>query len=122
MSKMPVMQDFVLPVGGVCDFAYEESRHRKRSWAHSAILALAALGAAAVFFAYQGYLAKILVLGRRTGIDDLGPFYHSVKTHDDLCVGGVSHSGHIGLEGDSESRPKRSFFWCVACISRILLL
>ncbi|GJE90245.1 serine carboxypeptidase-like protein [Phanerochaete sordida] len=41
----------------------------------------------------------------------LEPFYHNVTTHDSLCLGGTSHSGHIGLAGDSEASPKRSFFW-----------
>ncbi|KIP01261.1 hypothetical protein PHLGIDRAFT_374536 [Phlebiopsis gigantea 11061_1 CR5-6] len=39
------------------------------------------------------------------------PFYHSVRTHDDLCVGGVSHSGYVGLQGDAKDAPRRSFFW-----------
>ncbi|EKM53860.1 uncharacterized protein PHACADRAFT_184904 [Phanerochaete carnosa HHB-10118-sp] len=107
MSKAPVVQDFALPVGAVRDFTYESKRRR---W-FSAILALVALGATAIFFAYQGHLARVLILGRHTGINYLDSFYHSAKTHDDLCVGGVSHSGYIGLEGDSEGKPKRSFFW-----------
>lgn len=118
MSK--VKQDIVLPVGAVRDFANEGNRHRRRPSARSAILTLVALGTTAVF-SHQGHLARALVYGRREGTDVLGRFYHSVKTHDDLCVGGVSHSGYIGLNGDSEDTPKRSFFWCVTCISRMLL-
>ena len=45
------------------------------------------------------------------------PFYHSVRTHDDLCLGGVSHSGYIGLQGDGEDAPRRAFFWCVSSLS-----
>ncbi|KAF8320085.1 alpha/beta-hydrolase [Clavulina sp. PMI_390] len=45
---------------------------------------------------------------------DLGTFYSSVKEND-LCRGPygnlTSFSGHIGLNGDSDDDPKRSFFW-----------
>ncbi|KAF8581123.1 alpha/beta-hydrolase [Ramaria rubella] len=45
----------------------------------------------------------------------LPPFYAHVTSPQDICPvenrKSVSHSGHIGLEGDSEDKPKRSFFW-----------
>lgn len=45
----------------------------------------------------------------------VGAFYSNVTAHSDLCVGyygeAVSRSGYIGLKGDSEENPKRSFFW-----------
>lgn len=45
-----------------------------------------------------------------------GTFHATVKTQKDLCPddGGVqkiSRSGYIGLLGDSESAPRRSFYW-----------
>ncbi|EKM53883.1 uncharacterized protein PHACADRAFT_209728 [Phanerochaete carnosa HHB-10118-sp] len=106
-----VKQDLVLPLGAARDFTNERSRPRKRPSVCSAALALLALGATAMAFAHQDHLARALLYGRREGKDGLGPFYHIVKTHDDLCVGGVSHSGYIGLNGDNEDTPKRSFFW-----------
>ncbi|KAJ7153222.1 alpha/beta-hydrolase [Mycena filopes] len=42
-------------------------------------------------------------------------FYHNVTAVQDVCVDihnrSASHAGHIGLRGDSEKSPKRSFFW-----------
>lgn len=47
---------------------------------------------------------------------DVG-FYHLVSKADGLCTGvngpAPSFAGWIGLEGDSDMKPKRSFFWCV---------
>ncbi|EKM51076.1 uncharacterized protein PHACADRAFT_263045 [Phanerochaete carnosa HHB-10118-sp] len=111
MSKMK--QDYVLPVEAVRELAYEGGRHRRRFSACSAVLVLVALGVTTIFFTFYGHLTRALVLSHHGGIKELGPFYHSVMTHDDLCAGGVSHSGYIGLQGDSEDTPKRSFFWCV---------
>ncbi|KAF9002604.1 alpha/beta-hydrolase [Hymenopellis radicata] len=42
---------------------------------------------------------------------DLGSFYHNVSTTDAVCPGVETHSGYIGLKGDSDKTPKRSFFW-----------
>ncbi|EKM54920.1 uncharacterized protein PHACADRAFT_197351 [Phanerochaete carnosa HHB-10118-sp] len=55
--------------------------------------------------------ASLLFIGNISYAHELEPFFHLVKTHDDLCIGGTSHSGYIGLEEDSEDKPKRSFFW-----------
>ncbi len=38
------------------------------------------------------------------------PFFSNV-TISELCESGFSYSGHIGLKGDTEEKPKRSFFW-----------
>ncbi|KAJ7452746.1 Alpha/Beta hydrolase protein [Mycena galericulata] len=40
-------------------------------------------------------------------------FYHHVEKQVGICANSsaVSYSGHIGLHGDTESMPKRSFFW-----------
>ncbi|KAF8215114.1 Alpha/Beta hydrolase protein [Mycena galopus ATCC 62051] len=42
-------------------------------------------------------------------------FYANITSPTNLCTSpqgpSVSHSGYIGLEGDSENTPKRSFFW-----------
>lgn len=44
----------------------------------------------------------------------IGAFYHTPVKPTGLC--GVSYAGHIGLKGDSEEQPKRSFYWYVAII------
>ncbi|KAJ6508230.1 alpha/beta-hydrolase [Mycena sanguinolenta] len=42
-------------------------------------------------------------------------FYADIATPANICPSpqgpSVSHSGYIGLKGDSETEPKRSFFW-----------
>ncbi|KAJ6457012.1 alpha/beta-hydrolase [Mycena vitilis] len=45
-------------------------------------------------------------------------FYHNISEVKSLCAVSiknqtqpVSYSGHVGLDGDSEESPKRSFFW-----------
>ncbi|KAF7373929.1 hypothetical protein MSAN_00605300 [Mycena sanguinolenta] len=44
-------------------------------------------------------------LGRAT-------FYHNItEVHGFQCVDQTSYAGHIGLKGDSDSSPRRSFFW-----------
>ena len=110
MSKAE--QTYVLPVTAAAEYVYGGGR-RTRVSAFSATLALLALVASAALFAHQAHLLPALVSGQRAH-EDLGAFYHSVKVHDDLCVGGTSHSGYVGLRGDSEEAPKRSFFWCAA--------
>ncbi|CAK5270086.1 unnamed protein product [Mycena citricolor] len=43
------------------------------------------------------------------------PFFSHIAQPRGLCAGvngpSVSHAGHIGLAGDSDADPKRSFFW-----------
>ncbi|KAF8215058.1 alpha/beta-hydrolase [Mycena galopus ATCC 62051] len=43
------------------------------------------------------------------------PFYVNITSPTNICTSpqgsSVSYSGYIGLEGDSETTPKRSFFW-----------
>ncbi|KAF7298669.1 SET domain-containing protein [Mycena indigotica] len=45
----------------------------------------------------------------------MAPFFVNITDPGDLCVApagpSVSHSGYIGLKGDNEETPKRSFFW-----------
>ncbi|KAJ7661957.1 alpha/beta-hydrolase [Mycena polygramma] len=42
-------------------------------------------------------------------------FYHNITEVQDVCVGvskqTTSYAGHIGLQGDNNKSPKRSFFW-----------
>ncbi len=44
-------------------------------------------------------------------------FFYNITSPQGLCVSptghDVSHSGYIGLKGDTEDHPKRSFFWYV---------
>ena len=103
MSK-PI-HDTILPLQ-----ARESGDQPKRSLFRvgTVVLALTALGLAAGLYASN----VIIGLERKGGrLRELEPFYSSVKTHDDLCIGGVSHSGYIGLKGDTDDAPKRSFFW-----------
>lgn len=109
-------QDFLLPLETPRDFGPNSNGQRRLL---SAVITLAALGVATLYFAYSGHLPGALVYNERESGGVLGPFYHSIKTHDDLCVGGISHSGYIGLKGDSEDTPKRSFFWCVVRLFNI---
>lgn len=64
------------------------------------------------------FLVNFLGVLSRTA-DDVG-FYHLVSKADDLCVGvngpAPSIAGWIGLTGDSDVKPKRSFFWYVRCV------
>ncbi|KAF7297878.1 SET domain-containing protein [Mycena chlorophos] len=43
------------------------------------------------------------------------PFFYNISEPGELCPAvagpGVSHAGYIGLKGDSEETPKKSFFW-----------
>lgn len=64
----------------------------------------------------QGYVSAVFS-SRETN----SPFYHHVVVTDpNICPAingkGVSYSGHIGLKGDTEAEPKRSFFWYVALV------
>lgn len=94
---------------------YENNRQAKRPWLRVGIaaIALAALGLTTGLFALNGTMGQVAFDGKSGQARGLEPFYSSVKTHDDVCVGGVSHSGYIGLKGDTEDTPKRSFFWYV---------
>ncbi|KAJ7643133.1 alpha/beta-hydrolase [Mycena polygramma] len=69
-----------------------------------------------------GMLAAIMVYGTWLAITSFFPiqpqsplFYFRVSEVKGICLGvtnrTVSHAGHIGLDGDSEDAPKRSFFW-----------
>ena len=89
-----------------------ESGRRPSVRVRTAVLALTALGLASGWFALNG-IAGAERSKEGAQLRELEPFYSSVETHDDLCVGGVSHSGYIGLKGDTEDTPKRSFFWYV---------
>lgn len=42
---------------------------------------------------------------------ELASFCHSMNTHDEICPGGRSRSGFIGLKDDKESEERKSFFW-----------
>ncbi|KAK0454382.1 hypothetical protein EV421DRAFT_1896306 [Armillaria borealis] len=39
------------------------------------------------------------------------PSFFANITTSELCESGFTYSGHIGLKGDTEEKPKRSFFW-----------
>ncbi|KAJ7751522.1 alpha/beta-hydrolase [Mycena maculata] len=70
-----------------------------------------------------GWAAFILILNfflvanfSETAPDSSVPsFYSRISTVESVCLGlnnrTVSHAGHIGLAGDSDESPKRSFFW-----------
>jgi hypothetical protein len=42
-------------------------------------------------------------------------FFANITSPTGICMSpqglAVSHAGYIGLKGDSEAEPKRSFFW-----------
>ncbi|KAJ6587794.1 alpha/beta-hydrolase [Mycena sp. CBHHK59/15] len=66
------------------------------------------------------FLASVFILWSRQSWDTLrqnhDSFYAKITTPpQSICPvsrgPGISYSGHIGLRGDSDSVPKRSFFW-----------
>ncbi|KAJ7094353.1 alpha/beta-hydrolase [Mycena epipterygia] len=64
-----------------------------------------ALGLAWVFYSWNNWNSQLRI----------EPFYANITSPTNICPAtegpGISHSGHIGLRGDSEAEPKRSFFW-----------
>ncbi|KAJ7174399.1 alpha/beta-hydrolase [Mycena filopes] len=50
-----------------------------------------------------------------TEYQGIGPFYHNISSVEGVCPSvknsTVSYAGHIGLVGDTDTSPKRSFFW-----------
>ena len=56
------------------------------------------------------------IQGLWEGLRGPGLFYSNItRVKDEICPsvqpGTPSYAGYIGLEGDSEENPKRSFFW-----------
>jgi hypothetical protein len=84
-----------------------------------ALLALA-LASATLVLTSSG-----IARAQKTAKNDIEPHFASKSTHEEVCGGvdgrGVSHSGYIGLKGDSEENPKRSFYWCVLIHSVFVL-
>ena len=112
------MHDSVLPFqrGEMPAYAYPSVGNRRlRGRAGVATVALAALAISLGFLMYGGHLKYPFVGGAE--LRELDPFYYTVNTHNDLCVGGVSHSGYIGLKGDTEHTPRRAFYWYVPLVS-----
>ncbi|GJE95373.1 carboxypeptidase [Phanerochaete sordida] len=103
MSK--AKQEYILPLAAAAPD--HGGLGRLRASALSATLALLAL----VLLAPHARLLLAPTSALSHAPAALEPFYHSVRTHSDLCVGGVSHSGYIGIAGDREDALKRAFFW-----------
>jgi hypothetical protein len=65
--------------------------------------------------AVLGGTAATLVWPTPPSISELPPFHSRIRTPQGICNAdngkGVSHAGYIGLDGDSNGKPKRSFFW-----------
>lgn len=101
--------DFILPVP-----QGSPTTRQAHSRVLTAAIALAALACSTILLTRGGHLTESLLGNKGYSSPELDPFYHTVNTHDDLCVGGVSHSGYIGLQGDTEDTPKRSFYWYVS--------
>ena len=83
----------------------------RRSRGLTVVIVFAALACSTFLWSGGGYLLKSLHSDRHSIGIELESFYHSVETHDSLCAGGVSHSGYIGLIGDTEGRAKKAFYW-----------
>ena len=65
------------------------------------------------FVSGRSWPISVTSIGWSSEPDDF--FYTSTRT-DELCpsvVNASSYSGWIGLDGDSEDTPKRSFYWLV---------
>ena len=86
---------------------HKHPRQRAHSIVSRIILVVVSVAATAVV---------ILVWSYRWSFTQKFPnSYASVRTPHRICDGvsgnAVSHSGFIGLQGDSEDSPRRSFFW-----------
>ncbi|KAJ7685955.1 alpha/beta-hydrolase [Mycena rosella] len=66
-----------------------------------------------ILFASITFVAYPAGFSIRASRPSPGSFYHNVRKPVGICanVSSVSHAGHIGLKGDTNSAPKRSFFW-----------
>lgn len=52
-------------------------------------------------------------------------YYTKISEPRDVCPGqgnATSYSGYIGLKGDTEEKPKRSFFWYVIPYMTLILI
>ncbi|KAJ7832993.1 Alpha/Beta hydrolase protein [Mycena leptocephala] len=62
-------------------------------------------------------LAQVALLSSpsSTQVPEVAPFYHKISEVKGLCSGvtnrTTSHAGYIGLQGNTDETPKRSFFW-----------
>lgn len=60
-------------------------------------------------------LSAVVIAGQHLCSDPGDAFYASVTSPKTICSGingtSISHSGYVGLNGDSEGKPKRSFYW-----------
>lgn len=98
-------EPYILPSNDL-DASTERSRSTSGgNW----VLALSVLTAVSMAL---GYICIYPVL---TNGVHRAQFHATVNSHASLCAGadgkGASHSGYIGLKGDSEDAPKRSFYW-----------
>lgn len=96
----------------------------RQTWTKSRaiVFGLFALAIVSAFLGLNNILVSPTLVGGVRHFRELEPFYFLVNTHDDLCIGGRSHSGYVGLKGDSEDTPKRSFFWCVSALNRLRVI
>lgn len=112
MSK--AKSDSVLPVQLDTDNpkAYQgNGTRRSRGFKLIVVIVFAALACSTFLWSGGGYLLKSFLSDRHSIGIELESFYRSVETHDSLCAGGVSHSGYIGLKGDTEGKAKKAFYW-----------
>ncbi|KAJ7506650.1 alpha/beta-hydrolase [Mycena galericulata] len=79
---------------------------RRLTWTRTRWLVGCALALAWVAYSIRNW---------RTMQSTAGTFYANISSPKNICPAAegpaVSHSGYIGLNGDSEDKPKRLFFW-----------
>ncbi|KAJ7493836.1 alpha/beta-hydrolase [Mycena latifolia] len=85
---------------------YPESRPRPRHSSLALVSVIVLVSFSLAFVLSTDYYPRVLGSSSQS-------FYHNVRKPVGVCanVSTVSHSGHIGLQGDTEGTPKRSFFW-----------
>ncbi|KAJ7153077.1 alpha/beta-hydrolase [Mycena crocata] len=84
----------------------QDPRRKSQSWSRPVLIVLLTLILAALTLRFD----------RSPHAEThLQPFYHNITAVQDVCVDvnnrTASYAGHIGLKGDSNKSPKRSFFW-----------
>jgi hypothetical protein len=93
-------------VDGAADLAYFS--RRSMTYFLGVMLALAVMlvshAPGAVFGAFPFFSISPLV-------HNMEPFYASTGSPAEICSTGISHAGYIGLKGDTDEKPRRSFYW-----------
>jgi len=102
---------------------FTAARSTRQQYLLHLLLSISIYGSALLFIGHYFYSTYYGSHNGFSGNTTVGPyergqFFACVKRQSDLCPGddGVkkaAQSGYIGIEGDSEEEPRRSFFGCL---------